>query len=185
MNKAALKRLAVELRAEIDLGIHQPFDPYALAELYGIDVVQLSDVKCSAEALKHFRITRPDVFSGALVPVGDGGAVIIENDGHDPERRLSTASHEMAHVVMEHPFAAMLTDERKCRLLNKDHEAEAAELGGELLLPADAAKQLAFNGATDEQAARRFRVSIEIARWRMNSTGARKIAQRAHAKRRR
>lgn len=183
MNKSALRRLAIELRAEVGLSPHDAFNPLDLADLYGVDVVRLSDVPCPSEALAHFQIARPDALSGALVPLCDGSTVIIENDFHSIERRVSTASHEMAHVVLEHPFRASLTSSTGCRIADQEQEAEAAELSGELLIPFDAAKRLAFDQVTNEEAARRFGVSLELARWRLNATGARKIALRARAKR--
>jgi Zn-dependent peptidase ImmA (M78 family) len=116
-----------------------------------------------------------------LIPVGTG-AVILENDSHDPFRRRSTMAHEMAHVVLGHSFTPGVVDERGCRLSSQEDELEAAHLGGELLLPLTAAKALAFRDCTDEQAAARFQVSIEIARWRLNGTGARKLVRNARAK---
>jgi hypothetical protein len=183
VNKAALKRLAIEVRSEVGVGIYEPFDPFQLAKLYGVAVYQLSSLECSPRALSHFQIHRPDVFSGALVPFGSG-AVIIENDAHAPERRRSTGSHEMAHLVLEHPFTTTLVNERGCRMADGDHEKEAAELSGELLLPFEAAKALAHQDATDEEAAEQFEVSVEVARWRLNSTGARKIAANARKRKR-
>lgn len=182
MNKSALRRLALEVREEVDLTPQDPFDPFELAKLYGVDVVRLSDVECSRAALEHFQITRPEVFSGALVPFSDGSTVIVENDAHSWERRVSTASHEMAHVVLEHPFRAALTNAKGCRIADQEHEGEATELGAELLIPTEAARRLAYNGATDEEAAVRYGVSVALARWRLNVTGARKIAVRARAK---
>ena len=183
MNKTQLKKLALELRSEIGLTPHERFSPHQLAELYGIDVIPLSEVSGGESALRHFSIERPDVFSGALIPCTDGSTVIVENDAHPPERRASTASHEISHVVLEHPFAATLTDAGRCRVMNREHEDEAAELSGELLLPTEAARRLAFNSVDDPEVAQRFGISLEFARWRMNATGARKIAMRAHAKR--
>jgi len=184
VNKSHLRKLALELRGEVDLGPHEPFDPYQFAELYGIDIIPLSEVECSPEAARHFLRDRQEVFSGALIPCSDGTTVIVENDAHVPERRVSTASHEISHVVLEHPFAATLTDSGRCRVMNKEHEAEATELGGELLLPTEAARRLAYYNVEDEEVARRFGISVQLASWRMNATGARKIAKRAHAKRR-
>lgn len=183
MNKAALKRLELELRAEIGLGSHGQFDPYLLAEQYGVDVYQLSEIACSAEALTHFQVTRPSTFSGALVPVGTG-FVIIENDSHDAARRRATAAHEMAHVALGHPFETSLVNERGCRAANDEHEREATELGAEMLLPHDAARRLACRQVTDGEAAALFGVSLEISRWRMNA-GARQYARNVEAKRRR
>lgn len=175
--KAEAKRLALELRAELDLTEQEPFDPWALAELYGTDVYQLGDVDCSPEALQHFSIERPTVFSGALVPVATG-AVIIENDAHLPVRRRSTTSHEMAHVVLEHRFTATLVNERGCRSADRDQEAEATELAGEMLLPFIAAKTLARRRKSNEEAALQYGISVECARWRLDATGARLIAAR-------
>lgn len=185
MNKSALRRLALELRQELALTAYDRFDPVVLAELYGVQVLRLYELECSPEVFDHFQIVRPQVFSDALIPLTDGGTVIVENDGHAPERRISTASHEMAHVVLEHPFAAALADSTGCRVADRALETEAAELSGELLLPTDAAVRLALDSVSDETAAERFGVSVPFARWRLNVTGARKIAARARAKRRR
>lgn len=182
MNKARLKRLAIELRSEIGLTAHDPFDPYALAKAYGVDVFALSNLGCSPEVLNHFHTVRADVFSGALVPFPDGRTVIVENDAHPWERRVSTTSHEMAHVVLEHPFQATLVDARGCRVSPGECEQEAAELSGELCIPFEAAKRLARQQATNEEAAEEFGVSHDMARWRLDSTGARKIARNAHVK---
>lgn len=184
MNKTQLRNLALELRTEVDLTAHERFDPYELATLYGIDVISLSEVACTPDAMNHFTIERPEAFSGALIPCTDGSTVIVENDSHIPERRVSTASHEISHVVLEHPFGATLTDSGRCRVMNKAHEDEAAELSGELLLPTEAARRLAYYNVPDDEVARRFGISVKFASWRMNATGARKIAKRAHDKRR-
>lgn len=183
MNKSSLRWLALELRQELALTAYDRCDPFALAELYGVQVLRLSMLEGSAEVRDYFLTVRSQVFSGALIPLTDGSTVIVENDGHANERRVSTASHEMAHVVLEHPFAAALTDSTGCRVANRTLEAEAAELSGELLLPTEAAVRLALDGVSDETAAQRFGVSAPFARWRLNVTGARKIAARARAKR--
>lgn len=178
--KAAAKRLATELRTEIGLGALEAFDPYALAELYGVDVLRLSEIDCSPAAFEYFTRTRTEVFSGALVPTGTG-SVILENDAHPVVRRRSTASHEMAHVVLEHRFAGSLVNERGCRTADPQQEAEASELAGELLLPFAAAEALARRRASDDEAGSQFGVSTAFARWRLDSTGARVIARRRTA----
>jgi Zn-dependent peptidase ImmA (M78 family) len=60
----------------------------------------------------------------------------------------------------------------------REQEDQANELGGELLLPTSAAHRLARRGASDEQVATHYGISIEMARWRLNATGARLIADR-------
>ncbi|MGW2611936.1 ImmA/IrrE family metallo-endopeptidase [Streptomyces mirabilis] len=52
-------------------------------------------------------------------------------------------AHEMAHVVLEHSFSTLLrTSGGECRESDREQEAEAAELSGELLIPSDAALRL-------------------------------------------
>jgi Zn-dependent peptidase ImmA (M78 family) len=180
INKAACKRLAGEVRAELGLGPMEALDPWELAEMYGVKVVSLSALPLDHAIREHFQTVRPHVFSGALLPHRTG-AVIIENESHPLARRRSTMSHEMAHVVREHTFGASLVNEHGCRTADRFQEDEAAEISGELLIPFDAAKQLARRRATDEEVALRFGVSPELARWRMNASGARKIAARSAA----
>jgi Zn-dependent peptidase ImmA (M78 family) len=176
-NKAACKRLAAELRTEIGLDPMEPLDPWQLADLYGVRVMSLSALSLEDKIRNFFTVERQDVFSGALIPLGSG-AVIIENDSHPVVRRRSTMSHELAHVVGEHTFATSLVNERGCRVADSVQEGEAAEIAGELLIPFEAAKLLARKNQTNEDVAHRFGVSVDMARWRMDSTGARLIARR-------
>ena len=88
VSKAACKRLAAELRIEIGLEPMDALDPWKLAELYGITVIPVSALQLSNEIRHHFTIARPEVFSGALVPIRSG-AVIIENDSHPDARPMS------------------------------------------------------------------------------------------------
>jgi Zn-dependent peptidase ImmA (M78 family) len=184
IGKAACKRLAAELRTEIDLQPMDPLDPWQLAGLYGIEVIRLSQLPVNREVREYFTNAQREVFSGALVPIRNG-AVIVENDSHPLVRRRSTMGHELAHVLGEHQFGARLVNERGCRLADKVQEAEAAEIAGELLIPFEAAKHLARRKATNEEVALQFGVSMGFARWRMDATGARLIARRYAAAHRR
>lgn len=179
-SKAACKRLAAEVRAEIGLLPMDALDPWKLAEVYGVQVIRLSALPVRSEIREHLTVARQDLFSGALVPLGNG-AVIVENDSHPPARRRSTMGHELAHIFGEHKFGTSLVNERGCRLADQLQEDEAAEIGGELLIPFDAARQLACQKATNEEVALQFGVSTDLARWRMDATGARLIAQRQAA----
>ncbi|WP_350349061.1 ImmA/IrrE family metallo-endopeptidase [Agromyces sp. G08B096] len=176
--KAEARRLALELRAEIGTDAYAPFDPYAFASEYGVPVVQLSALDGAAR--DHFLKADGSALSGALIPHG-GGVVILENDAQPQTRRRTTMCHELAHVVLEHQFGLSFSDERKCGL-GGDQEAEADWLSGEILIPYDGAFRLARANATDEQAADAYEVSLAVARWRMNQSGARKVVQRTRAK---
>lgn len=176
--KAAAKRLALEVRAEVGLRATDPFDPYQVAELYGIQVYRLSELECSESARSHFMEVNPTALSGALIPIG-AKLVVLDHDGHSEVRRKSTLSHEVSHVLLEHSFmASALLDSRGCRTSDSEQEEEATELSGELLVPFDAAVAMARRGFDDVVVASEMGVSVELARWRMNASGARKIASR-------
>ncbi|CAM2988626.1 ImmA/IrrE family metallo-endopeptidase [Saccharomonospora xinjiangensis] len=180
--KAEARRLAAEVREELGIRTFQPLDPYALACLYGVEVFTLDEPWLPARAAAHFTGPAAESFSGALIRIGTG-CVIVENHAHERNRRRSTVAHEMAHVLLEHEFGVLVTNGRSCRSgVGTAHacvEQEAAELSGELLLPSDAARTAAFRGWTDASVARHFRISERMARWRMNVTGARRIALRS------
>lgn len=181
--KAEARRLALEVREELGLGAFTPLDPYALASLYGIEVHDLSEPTLPPAAVRHFTGVSPGSFSAALVAVGTG-SVIIENHVHGLLRRRSTLAHEMAHVLLEHEFGVLVSDGGECLASSPVAEREAAELSGELLIPTAATRVAAFRRWTDASVARYFRVSGAMARWRMNVTGARTVAQRCTTKRR-
>ncbi|WP_019818617.1 ImmA/IrrE family metallo-endopeptidase, partial [Saccharomonospora saliphila] len=179
--KATASRLALDVRDELGLPTFAPLDPYALARLYGVEVFTLDQPWLPAEAVRHFTGPAAPVFSGALISVGPA-RVIVENHTHDATRRRSTVAHEMAHVLLEHDVDVLVTDGGPCRPASPPTaEHEATELAGELLLPRDAARAAAFRDWTDASVARHFRVSERLARWRMNVTGARRVARRARA----
>lgn len=188
-SKADLSRFAVEVR-KTDLGLseYQRLCPYDLATEHGVDVYTLIDLAaagCCEETIGFFTAQRPEAWSAALVPSGNG-QFIVENAAHSPRRRRSNVAHEMAHLLLEHEFDRILFGDGNGRCRNStsgEVEDEAAYFSGELLLPAAAARKAAVNKMSDGEVADLFDVSIEFARWRINVSGARTIAQRIARKR--
>lgn len=175
--KTEARKLALELRAELGLDAFQQFDPYALAAEYGVPVFTLSDLGQDPEAgpaAAHYTQSGSATFSAALVPVGSN-RFILDNDGHDSKRRRNSLSHEMSHLVLEHPFGQVLLTADGYRAFSPDSEDEANCLGGELLIPYTAAERAARLDWSDEQVADAYDVSIPLARMRMNLSGARKV----------
>jgi IrrE N-terminal-like domain len=177
--KTSAKRIALDVREELELTPTMPFDPKRWADLWGIPLLSSADIGCSEDSITRFHGSASGSWSAALVPNGNGH-LIVYNASHAPVRFMSDVSHEAGHVILEHPRIASVTDGKRCGN-SKEIEDEANELAGELLLPASAAFQLARRGIGDGEIAERYEISIEMARWRMTSTGARKVAQRQRA----
>ncbi|AKJ11584.1 hypothetical protein ABB07_16550 [Streptomyces incarnatus] len=186
--KKALQQLALDVREEIGVGLHDRLDLQELTDEYSIPVYpsdQLAGDGCSDEALEHFSLRRPEAWSAALVPVGTA-RFIVENSAHTLQRRRSNVAHEMSHLLLEHEFDGILFADGGCRALGPEmaaREQEAAYLSGELLIPTKAAVSAALSRRSDEEVAKQFDVSLRFAAWRMNASGARKIAQRTLQKR--
>ncbi|MFE1198642.1 ImmA/IrrE family metallo-endopeptidase [Streptomyces olivaceoviridis] len=186
--KKALQDLALEVRREIGAGPHGQLDLDRLTDEYGIPVYAIRDLSgsgCSPEALEHFTLRRPEAWSAALVPAGTA-RFIVENCAHTLQRRRSNVAHEMSHLLLEHDFEGILFSDGGCRELGPEmavKERQASDLSGELLIPTSAAITAALSKKSDDEVAEQFNVSTRFAAWRMNASGARKIALRTLQKR--
>lgn len=83
-------------------------------------------------------------------------------------------AHELAHALLQHPPDNCGLAPEQVKL----HEAEAAHLGGVLMLSAQQARQIATQRLSVEEASSRFHVSLEMLRYRLNVTGANRVAFR-------
>lgn len=180
--KTEAESTALEVRAELGLQATDRLDPLALAEHLEIPVVPLSHFHSDApDAVRHLQDINHEAFSAVTVFCGSR-RIIVHNDAHVPGRRASNLTHELSHGLLLHPPAPAL-DDRGCRRWDPTIEKEADILAGVLLLPQEACIAMALQGASDSQVALAFGTSVDMARWRMGASGARKIASRARAKR--
>jgi hypothetical protein len=181
--KAALGRLAAEVRAELELDDDIAFDPWAWAKLWGVPFLALDEVENAPAAVRHFTEAATASWSAALIQDGFGQLVIF-NSAHSPARIRSNLAHEVAHIVAEHELnAAWMGEENGCGGARPKDEKEAAELAGALLIPAAAAKAHAIYDRSAGALAARYGVSEPMARWRMRESGGTVIRQRIFSKR--
>jgi Zn-dependent peptidase ImmA (M78 family) len=182
MNKAALGRLATEVRKDFALSDDQPFDPFAWSEENGIPFISLRDFTADEAAMRRFLEEKPQVWSAALLRDGNRHLVIY-NPERSKERIRSDLTHEVGHFEAEHdPSPAWTDDGGGCGGASKMQEKEAAELAGAILVPAAKAKLAAIRSVAPQTVALRYQVSIEMAAWRMKMSGGYEIRQRAQAK---
>ena len=170
--KAEANKIAAEIRSELGLTKIAPLDPWALSEYLAIEVLPLSEIRGEAPAVEHFLGDGCDAFSAMTIFSGTT-RLIIHNDRHSLGRQSSNIAHELSHALLQHPPMPPLS-ELGLRNFNKDFEDEANWLAGVLLIPEDAALSIARHQLDLNVAASKYGVSIQMARYRLNVTGARK-----------
>lgn len=177
--KADAKRIADETRAELGLGSSEPLDPWALAKHLAIPVYGLEEVatwECPQASIAALTGDFASEFSAITVFRGSF-RIVIENSTHSDARRTNSVCHEVAHALLEHE-PKVLRNNDGARSWTPEMESEADWLAAELLVPRAAVLNLARDSVPIDDAALRYGVSVELMRWRLNSTGATKQVAR-------
>lgn len=146
MNKAALGRLATDVRKDFALSDDQPFDPFTWSDEHGIPFISLRDFTADETAMRRFLEEKPHVWSAALLRDGNRHFVIY-NPERSNERIRSDLTQEVAHFETEHePSPAWTDEDGSCDGASKAQEKEAAELAGAILVPVARAKLAGIRG---------------------------------------
>ena len=186
------KRKEFELRA---LGLRefagvsedQPLDPFALAGFARLLVVDFNSIKgLSPEAREHLLGPAAGEWSGGACsrPLPNGWRLVILNPAHGPSRNRATLMEEVAHVFLGHKpsrLAAIANDRetgqasgRPIKVLARDYngadEEAAYAVGAAALVPYGALRRLVVEGRSSLHIARHFRVSRQLAEYRIKVT---------------
>lgn len=186
------KRKQFELRA---LGLRdfagvsgdQPLDPFALAEFAKLLVVDFDMVEgLSAESRAHLLGAAADEWSGGACsqPLPNGWRLVILNPAHGRQRNRATLMEEVAHVFLGHKpnRLAVIADQQppgtstptRGRMLARDYnqgdEEAAYAVGAAALVPYAALRRLVLEGRSAAEIARHFRVSRQLAEYRIKVT---------------
>lgn len=190
------KRKQYELRA---LGLRdfagvsdgQPLDPFALAKFAKLLVVDFDRIEgLSPESRTHLLGAGTDEWSGGACsqPLPNGWRIVVLNPAHGIHRNRATLMEEISHVFLGHKptrLAVITKDngdrqaseskpqsERKmlARDYNKSDEEAAYAVGAAALVPYSSLRRLVLEGKTSEEIARRFRVSRQLAEYRIKVT---------------
>lgn len=171
--KKEAEEIAEEVRCELALAPTAPLDPRRFAAYLEIPLWELGTLReVCPNAVKQFTQIDQGAFSAATVFHGRS-RVIVHNESHSSGRQASNLAHELAHALLQHPPTPALND-LGCREWDRTLEDEAAWLGAALLIPARAALGIARKELDDQTAADLFGVSIQMVRFRMNTTAARR-----------
>lgn len=153
-----------------------PLDPYALARLAKILVVNFDDIQgLSPEARAHLLGEGADDWSGGAAArfLPDGRKIVILNPKHGRNRHRATLMEEVCHLLLGHDAnrLAVPAEQNNGQSLNRDYnqanEEEAYAVGAAALVPYTALKRFALAGRTAAQIARHFNVSRQLVIYRL------------------
>jgi Zn-dependent peptidase ImmA (M78 family) len=180
--KTDAERTAMDIRAELGWSATDALDVFAVADQWGIPVVPMSGC-CVHGFHQVFQTCEQESFSAITIFTGTA-RLIVHNDSHHPHRQSSNIAHELSHCILEHEPAPLRDDDSGCRDWNASYEAEADWLGGTLLIPREGGLHFVKVGWSIEEIAAHYRVSEQLAKWRLNQTGVMQQVERLARRRR-
>lgn len=171
--KTYSERLVQDVRTEMGLGELDPMDMGALARHLHIPFWPLNRFLEAANDTKAC-INVAEIYKSVSAFTFFEGRRrrIVFNDEHSPARHRSNMAHELAHALLQHPPRDSGVDKE----VEDNNEAEAAWTGGVLMLPAYQARHIVVSRMTLKTAEAQFQLSPEMLRFRLNVTGAAKMA---------
>jgi Zn-dependent peptidase ImmA (M78 family) len=171
--KAAAERRAVALRADLGLAPHDPVDMHAVAAHLRLKVVSASSLVEMAR-LEELERLQAFAFSAVTFEIGKT-KVIVTNPLRASGRIASDLAHEISHILLEHELTEITEfDGVPFRTCRPDEEEQATALGGTILLSRPLLIRAAARRMGPEEIAAQYAVTIEMARFRYNTTGVAK-----------
>jgi IrrE N-terminal-like domain len=168
--KAEAERTAEQLRAAMGKRATDPLDAIELAQHVGAEV-RRADELTSIEKLQTLEELQPGAFSACTFSVGDRH-VIVYSPLASVGRTQSDISHEVAHIVLKHEMKSVESvGGMTFFTCDPDEEQEANWLAGCLLLPRRLLYIAAKRGLDAISVAETYRVSEQMAAFRLRTTG--------------
>jgi Zn-dependent peptidase ImmA (M78 family) len=178
--KSEAERLADRTRAQLGLGPYAVLPIEDLAHHLSIEV-HAADELVSRSDIEELDRLQPGAFSAVTFQLADGRTVAVYNPCSDPGRTRSDIAHEIAHILLQHEVREIQQIASSTFFTcNPEQEDEANWLAGCLLLPRALLLREALSGSSPEAIAVKYRVSVPMARFRLNVSGVLLQARRAH-----
>lgn len=166
------------MRSEMGLAPHDGLDPRDLATHLDVAVVDAATLVGLAE-LEGLERLQAFAFSAATFDI-EGRRIIVVSPLRTPGRQNSDIAHELAHIMLMHELSEIRElDGTPFRTCSPDEEEEATSFGGTLLLPRPLLLSAVRRKATIQEISEQFDVTLDMARFRYNTTGVAKQGARA------
>jgi Zn-dependent peptidase ImmA (M78 family) len=157
------------------LSAEDRLDVWKVADHFRVSVVS-ADRLVALVDLEELERIQAFAFSAATFEI-EGRTIIVYNPLRNPGRRNSDIAHELAHVILGHELSEVREvggmPFRTCKPIE---EEEATSFGATLLLPRPLLLNAARRGASVEQISRTYNVTLDMARYRFNTSGVAKQA---------
>lgn len=168
--KAEAERTAAKIRSDLGLEPHDPVDIAQAAKVLDVRVVSAAEL-VDIKRLEEIEAIQAFAFSACTFEIR-GSNVIVFNPLRSTARSASDIAHEISHLLLEHELTEIqFFDGVPFRTCVAEQEEEATALGGTILLPRPLLLSAARSGSSVEALAERTGVTIEMARFRWNTTG--------------
>lgn len=183
--KAEAERLAQDVRTKMGKKAADPLDIIDLAVHLGAQVRRADELTALAK-LETLEELQPGAFSACTFTLGNQH-VIVYNPLASPGRTQSDIAHETAHILLRH----VVKEVRKIGgmtffICDPDEEQEANWLAGCILLPRPLLLTAARRGMNPTAIAETYRVSEQMAAFRLRTTGVeRQLSAAPQARQRR
>jgi Zn-dependent peptidase ImmA (M78 family) len=178
--KAEAERTAEQLRTAMGKRATDALDAVELAQHVGAEV-RRADELTSQEKLETLEELQPGAFSACTFTVGNRH-VIVYNPLASDGRTQSDIAHEVAHIVLAHEMKSIETiGGINFFTCDPEEEQEANWLAGCLLLPRRLLYLAARRGLDAAAIAETYRVSEQMAAFRLRTTGVMRQLQAGQA----
>lgn len=173
--KAESERKAAHYRSVLELPKHAPLPARDLASLIDVSLKTPNEIPgLSMNALHTLLSKGTDNWSGATIPNGRGGYIVIYNSTESQARQESTLMHELAHIILGHEFSVIgKVNNLNIPLRDYDEiqEMEATWLGACLQLPRNLLLWCCKEKMSQQQIAEYANASKQMVQYRMNVSG--------------
>jgi Zn-dependent peptidase ImmA (M78 family) len=170
--KANAERESQRLRRELGLAAAQALDITRLAAHMKVEIISAGDL-IDVTRLEELERIQAYSFSAATFKIA-GRTFVVTSPLRPAPRQASDIAHELSHLLLKHQLSEIREVSgvpfRTCR---PDEEEQATSFGGTLLLPRPLLVSAARQGLGPQQIAEKYNVTLEMARFRYNSTGVR------------
>ncbi|HZD52429.1 MAG TPA: ImmA/IrrE family metallo-endopeptidase [Woeseiaceae bacterium] len=172
--KSGCEQASRRYRKRLGVSLQDPLPYRQLAHELDVLLWTPADVPgLDEDTVRQLAVTGAGSWSAVTVRL-DGKHVVVVNSAENENRIPRNVVHELAHIILGHSASRVDISEDGHLWLStygQDQEQEADWLSAALLLPRDGLLPAWARHRNVRAVATQFRVSHELARWRLNMTG--------------